>query len=174
MVTIKDKPFWCSIQATGVGKKTQQLWTLASPILLLGYNVFSGNPPTTALGTSTDVPLYPDIEITQWPNLGNPKKLIGGNDPWSGRDAADWTNAPGLYIVAVNKNFLEPEDVSVIPGIPSKNKWDDEDSANWGSIVMTLIWKDPSSGGATVSLYAGGKRSPSPSRRNQVCKLRVQ
>lgn len=162
MVKVKNSPFWVSIQVKGLSgttatvKKTQQLWTLAWPNLMLGYNVFSGISATSALGAPTKIDLYPNIPITQWPNLGNPKKLLAGNNPWSGRNAKDWTNAPGLYIVAVDKNFLQPEDLEVIPTKPTEDDWK-KDDANWGSIVMTLIWKTPASGEATVSLYTGGK-----------------
>ena len=143
-------PFTCTA-FIGKGKpraaKPNCLILYATTDLLIGVNVFTGN----------------SLSTLSWEEVENPLQLVNDNDPWKTNDAnITWTDAPGLYIVGVNKMLLGD---NTLPGatfhvkgmVGIINKPKAKEDVNPDSVLSLLIWKNKdNTKDPKISLYTGG------------------
>ena len=139
-------PYNIDVKVKNAGKKVNFMVAYATPDLLLGRNLFTGNKITV----SSD-------------EISMPAELIEKNNPGTLIKTDDWKGAPGLYIVGVEQVLIGPSSVSSVPALrPGEVRVINNNplpagDANGGSIVTLLIWPAASDlESIRISLYTAG------------------
>ena len=139
-------PHSINVKVNKAPVKLNVMVAYATPDLLLGRNIFTGNKITV----SSD-------------EIYSPADLIENNDPWTLTKKDDWKGAPGLFIVGVEQVLIGPSNASSAPALrPGEvrvinNNPLPKGDANGGSIVALLIWPAASDNEPLrISLYTAG------------------